>query len=130
MRLFLLLIFLAAACDSQPQPGAEGSDPAAQLRVPPPPPQLCDEARKALERLGAKGAIEYDDQGTATVPLEIWGALKERRSEFARTLAIHAACAHPDGAAERIVRIRSESGVMMMEATIPMVFGLGALPEE
>ncbi len=130
MRPFLVLTFLAAACGSQPQPGVEEADPADAVRVPPPPPQLCDESRKALEKLGAKGAIEYDDQGTATVPLEIWGALKERRSDFARTLAIHAACAHPDGAAERIVRIRSESGVMMMEATIQMVFGLGALPEE
>ena len=129
MRPFLFLTLLAAACGSQPQPSGEDADPAA-VQVPPPPAQLCDESRKGLEQLGAKGAIEYDDRGTATVPLAIWAALKEKRSDFARTLAIHAACAHPDGAAERVVQIRSESGVMLMEATIPTVFGLGALPEE
>jgi hypothetical protein len=134
MRLFIPIVLLLAACGSQPgssgqasnaQSGQAGGIPAAA-----PPAQLCEQARKILEQLGAKGAIDYDDQGTATVPQEIWMGMAEQHSQFAQTLALHAACAHPDGSAERNVVIRNESGVVLMEASVPVNLGLGSIPNQ
>jgi hypothetical protein len=128
MRFFPALILLClAACDSRPGSG----DPSSQAGpVPPPPPQLCAQAGKALEQFEEKAAIVYDDRGRATVPQEIWMAMGSQHSQFAQALALHAACTHPDGAAERPVLIRNETGVVLMEATVSTNIGLGSLPEE
>jgi len=129
MRAFTLLLLLLAACGSQPRSGQE-SEEASAVPAAPPPPELCEQARKALVELGAKGAIDYDDRGGATVPQEIWMGMGEKHGAFAQMLALHAACAHPDGSAERQVVIRNESGVVLLENTVPTNIGIGSLPTE
>jgi hypothetical protein len=124
-----LSLLLLAACNSQ-SPAGDASGQPEGIKVPPPPAQLCEQAGKALEQIGGKGVIDYDDQGSATIPQEIWMAMAEQHSQFALTLALHAACAHPDGSAERKVVIRNESGVVLMEAMIPTNVGLGSLPPQ
>jgi hypothetical protein len=121
------LLFLAA-CNSQ-SPSAQ-TDPLEGVNVPPPPAQFCARAKKMLEDLGTKGAIDYDDQGQATVPQDIWMGMGEQHSRFAEMLAVHAACAHPDGKAERQVTIRNETGGILMDASIRTATDLGPLMEE
>jgi hypothetical protein len=130
MRLFILpSLFLAAACGSQ-SPSSQLPGDIDNIQVPAPPAQLCAQAAGALKQLGAKGAIDYDDLGTATIPQEIWMGMGEQHNSFAQTLALHAACTHPDGKGERKELIRNESGVVLMEAMIPTNIGLGSLPPE
>ena len=130
MRLLLLpSLLLAASCGSQ-SPSGELPGDLDNLQVPPPPAQLCAQAADGLKQLGARGAIDYDDQGNATIPQEIWMGMGDQHNRFAQTLAIHAACANPDGKGERKVLIRNESGVILMEAMIPTNVGLGPLGAE
>jgi hypothetical protein len=119
MRLFPLPFLLLAACGSDAQPDRATT-------VPPPPAELCEQSRKGLDALGSKGAIDYDDKGEATMPQDAWMSMSaERHNQFARMLAIHAACARPDGAAERQVRIRNEMGTILLENMVPTVIDLG-----
>jgi len=129
MRLFLLpTLFLAAACGSQ-SPSSPLGD-LDNIQVSAPPAQLCAKAADALKQIGAKGAIDYDDQGSATIPQDLWMAMGDKHASFAQTLALHAACTHPDGKAERKVVIRNESGVILMEAMVPTTVDLGTLGAE
>ena len=130
MRLALLpgLLFVAA-CGSQ-SPSATLPGDLDNVHVPAPPPQICAKVDAALKKLGADGAIDYDDRGGATVPQAVWMAMGEQHAGFAQTLALHSACARPDGKGERKVLIRNEYGVVLMEATISTNVGLGALPPE
>ena len=120
---FLLLPLFLLACDGQSASDQAGAN------APPPPPLLCAQARKGLEEMG-KGAILYDDKGEATVPREIWMAMGTESDQFVRALALHAACSHPDGAAERQVRVRDESGVVLSEAVVPVAVGLDSLGDQ
>jgi hypothetical protein len=130
MRLFLLpSLFLAAACGSQ-SPSSQLPGDLDNIQVPPPPAQLCAQSAEALKQLGSKGALDYDDQGNATVPQEIWMSMGDQHNKFAQTLALHAACVNPDGKRERKVLIRNESGVILMEAMIPTNLDLGSLGTE
>jgi hypothetical protein len=130
MRFSMLpLLLLAAACNEQspsqaPAGGLEG------IHVPPPPAALCAQSAAALEKLGGKGVIDYDDKANATIPQELWMAMGDQHNPFAQTLALHAACTHPDGSAERKVTIRNENGVILMEAMIPTNIGLGSISPE
>ena len=130
MRLaFLPSLLLVAACGSQSPSSSLPAD-LENIQVPPPPARLCKQAADALKQSGTAGGIDYDDVGNATVPQAIWTGLGDQRSKFALTLAMHAACTHPDGKGERKVLIRNESGVILMEASIPTNVGLGSLAPE
>ena len=130
MRLFILpSLLLAAACGSQ-SPSSNLPGDLDNIQVPAPPPQLCAKAADALKQLGAKGAIDYDDLGSATIPQDLWMAMGDQHASFAQTLALHAACTHPDGKGERKVLIRNDSGVVLMEAMVPTNVGLGSLGAE
>lgn len=126
---FLLSLLLATACGSQSPSSSLPAD-LENIQVPPPPAQICGQAAAALKQSGASGGIDYDDAGNATVPQEIWMAMGDQRSKFAQALALHAACGRPDGKRERNVLIRNESGVILMEASIPTTIGLGSLAPE
>jgi hypothetical protein len=130
MRLFMLpTLLLIAACGSQSPTGSLPGD-LENIQVPPPPAQLCAQSADALRKIGDKGAILYDDLGNATVPQELWTGMKDQREGFAQTLALHAACTHPDGKGERKVLIRNEYGVKLIDAPIATNIGLGSLPPE
>jgi hypothetical protein len=130
MRLaFFPSLLLIAACGSQSPSGSLPGD-LDNIQVPAPPAQLCAQSAEALKQLGARGAIDYDDLGGATIPQDIWMGMGDQHNQFALTLALHAACSHPDGRGERKVLIRNESGVVLMEAMIPTNIGLGSLPPE
>ena len=120
MRLLLASLLLLAACDG-------ASTPKQPATVPPPPKELCDQAGKALDQLKAKGAIDYDSKGESTIPQDAWMRMgAAEHSQFARMLAFHAACASPDGKAERQVRIRNETGTILLENMVPVTVDLGA----
>src|SRR5687768_12315158 len=109
MRLLLLvpLLFLAA-CD--------GPSTSQQPKAAAPAAELCQQVRKALEQLKAKAAIDYDEKGEATIVQDAWMRMgAAEHSQFAHLLALHAACSSPSGAAERQVRIRNESGIILLE---------------
>ena len=120
MRLLLVSLLLLAACDgsSAPQPKPTATAP---------PAELCSQAEKALEQLKAKAAIDYDSKGEATIMQDAWMRMGAgEHSQFAHLLALHAACASPEGPAERQVRIRNESGIILLENMVPTTIDLGA----
>lgn len=130
MRLVLFpILWLAAACGSQ-SPSSQLPADLENIQAAAPPAKLCAQAADSLKQLGDKGAIDYDDLGSATIPQGIWMGMGEQHHSFAQTLAIHATCAHPDGSRERKVLIRNESGVVLLEAMISTNVGLGSLPPE
>ena len=119
----LPLLLVLAACGPQPQPPEAKSQPL--------PPILCEKARDGLEKLRVKGAIDYDEAGTATIPQEAWMVMGTGgHSQLAQMLAFHAACADPDGPAERPIVIRNESGVVLMDRPVSTEVGLGTLEDE
>jgi hypothetical protein len=123
MRAFPLLILLAA-CGSKPQAQPDA-------KAPPLPSQLCDQTRDGLEKLRVKGALDYDEGGAATIPQAAWMTMgSAEHGSLAQMLAFHAACAQPDGSAQRHVLIRNESGVVLMESDVSTKFGLGSLEED
>jgi hypothetical protein len=118
MRLFLASLLFLAACD--------GASTPQQPQAAAPPPELCTQAAKALEQLKAKAAIDFDDKGEATITQDAWMRMGAgEHSQLARLLAFHAACANPDGAAQRQVRIRNETSVILLENMVPITVDLG-----
>jgi hypothetical protein len=123
MRLFPLSFLLLAACGTE-------APPAQKTAVAPPPPQLCDQARKGLDALGKSGAVDVDDKGEATIVQEAWFRMTaEQREELAKTLGFHAACTSPDGTAERRVMARDEYGTILMDKIVPTVVDLRTLED-
>ena len=121
MRLlpFAPLLFLAA-CDVPTTP----QQPTAAAA---PPKALCDQSSKALAELKAKGAIDHDGKGEATVMQDAWMRMGSgEHSQLARLLAFDAACGNPSGGAERQVRIRNETGIILLENMVPVTVDLGA----
>ena len=122
MRCLSLMLILAACGPAPEQPVAE---------APPVPKQICDQSRDGLEKMRAKGAIDFDDSGSATVPQDAWMAMGAvPHGQLAQMLAFHAACTNPDKAAERHIVIRNEAGVALMERDVPTSVGLNMLEEE
>jgi len=122
MRTLPFLLVLAA-CGPQPQPPEAKSQPV--------PPILCEKARDGLDKLRAKGAIDYDRAGAATIPQDAWMAMGTGgHGQLAQMLALHAACADPGGPPERPIVIRNESGVILMETSVSTDVGLGSLEDE
>ena len=116
MRLLLASLLLLAACDGPPAPKQAAAAP---------PAELCGQASKALDQLKSKGAIDYDSKGEASIPQDAWMRMDAAaHSQFARMLAFHAACVSPDGAAQRQVRIRNESGIILLENMVPVTVDL------
>ena len=120
MRMLLLTpLFLVAACDMP-------NTPTQPTKVAAPPKALCDQAGKALDDLKAKGAIDQDDKGEATIMQDAWMRMgASEHSQLARLLAFNAACVSPDGAAERQIRIRNEMGVILLENMVPVTVDFG-----
>ena len=121
MRLLLVSLFLLASCDGP------STSQQSNMAVSAPAAELCGQAGKALEQLKAKAAIDYDDKGEATITQDAWMRMSAgEHSQFAHLLALRAACASPDGAAQRQVRIRNESGIILLENMVPTTVDLGA----
>ena len=119
-QLIFAPFLLIAGCDVPTTPQQPAS-------VPPPPKELCDQTSKALAELKAKGAVDHDGKGEATIMQDAWLRMSAgEHSQLASLLAFDAACASPDGAAERQVRIRNESGMILLESMVPVTVDLGA----
>ena len=124
MRFFLFApLLLIAGCDVPTTPQQPAS-------VPPPPKELCDQTSKALSELEAKGAVDADGKGEAMILQDAWLRMSASdHSQLARLLAFDAACASPDGKAERQVRIRNETGTILLENMVPVTVDLGAVDD-
>ena len=87
---------------------------------------FAGKANKALVQLKAKSAIDYDGKGEAVIMQDAWMRMSaSEHSQLARLLAFNAACASPDGTAERQVRIRNETGTILLENMVPITVDLG-----
>ena len=111
--LLLPLVALSAACDPAPPP------PAATEQSRPLPPEVCTQVREGLEKLKGEGAVEIDDKGTVVIEQQVWLEMApSARDQLVRLAGFHAACALPEGAAEREVTVRGESGQVLSRHTI------------
>ena len=112
-RLALALLLALAACKGETPPDA------AQTNVGPVPPQLCAQVKKQLQGLNSQLAVQYNDKGEATVTQEAWMAMNpDNHADFAKTIAFVAACASGHQSEAQPVRIRNESGTMLLETTV------------
>lgn len=112
-RTSLAILLALAACKGETPPDA------AQTNVGPVPPQLCAQVKKQLGALNDQLAVQYDDKGNATVTQEAWMAMtSDNHADFAKTLAFVAACASGHQSDAQSVRIRNESGTMLLETTV------------
>ena len=120
----LLLLLLLAACGSE-------APKAPEAVAVPIPPQLCEQAKAGLEKVKAKGGFEHDGNGSATIPQQAWIVMGTGgHGSLAQLLAYDAACNQPGGSPERLIVIRNELGVVLMERTVPTNAGLGSLEDE
>lgn len=109
----LVALLLLAACDPAPPPGPPGGDAA------PLPRELCAKVKEGLDALRARGAVDYRENGEASIAEAAWFAMgPASRDQFAQLLGFHAACALPDGAAEQQIVVRNEGGLVLMRRTV------------
>jgi hypothetical protein len=127
MRLFLLSLVIALAACSRGTP----SEPEAPAVTAKPPADLCRRLEEGLEKLRARGALDYDKSGQATVEERIWLELgAEGRERFASSLGLLASCASPRGLAEQRVVVRNHWGMVVMQRTIDTRLDAGSLLAE
>jgi hypothetical protein len=112
-RLALPIFALLAACQGETPPDMN------QASAGPPPAAVCDEVRKAMKALDGNTSIDYGDKGEATVEQAAWTAMTpENHNDFARSLAFLAACAAGEQSDAQPVKIRNESGRMLLETSV------------
>jgi hypothetical protein len=115
----LILALLLAACEGEKPPTAH------ETHVGPPPQQICAEVRKGVEALDKQASIQRDDKGGAVVEQSAWMAMTpENHADLARTLAFAAACAAGKQSEAQPVRIRSETGQILLETTVSTMVDL------
>ena len=123
-QLSLPLLLLLGAC------GYEAPKAPEPLSVPIPP-IVCEQAKAGLEKIKAKGDFQHDGNGSATILQQAWMAMGTAgHGSLAQLLAYDSACSQPGGPPERLVVIRNELGVVLMERTVPTNAGLGSLEDE
>ena len=85
----------------------------------PPAPQLCQQFRASLEAMSGKGALDYQDDGSAVVDERMWMGLQpDGRDKIGQMLAFHAACAAKQSSADQRVIIRNQFGGVITRRTI------------
>ena len=110
----LALLFSLSACFSDP-----ADEMTAQTNSGPPPAELCQQFRVNLDALRDKGAIEYENDGTALVEERVWiGMGGDGRDKLGQMLAFHAACSAKQGMADQPVIIRNEMGIVVTRRKI------------
>ncbi|MDT9599790.1 hypothetical protein [Sphingosinicella rhizophila] len=95
-------------------------DPADEVAIQqasgPPPGEVCTEVRGALDTMTEKGAIDYQDDGTAVMEESLWMRMgADGRDKIGQMLAFHAACAAKAGSASQRIVIRNAFGNVMMQ---------------
>jgi hypothetical protein len=112
-RSLYALLLLLGACQGEPPPDLN------QAAAGPPPAELCAEIAKSRKDLDAQPGIEYDEKGEATIAGNAWTAMSpDNHADFARSLAFIAACASGRQSEAQPVRIRNESGRILLETTV------------
>jgi hypothetical protein len=111
-RAAFVLPLLLVACQGEAPPDLNQT-------AGPPPAELCSEIAKSGKALRAQLTLDYDEKGEATIEQEAWTAMSpDDHNDFARTLAFIAACAAGKQSDAQPVRIRNESGRILLETTI------------
>jgi hypothetical protein len=108
------------------------SDPADEIQSDqasgPPPPPLCAQFRKGLETLSTKGALDYQDDGSATVEERVWMAMgPEGRDKIAQMLAFHASCVAKEGSASQRISIRNQFGNVLTQRSMDTRMNTGSM---
>lgn len=121
--ILILPLMLMAGCQAEPI-----VEPQAQQKLGPPPAELCEKVREALDELRKTAAFDYDDQGGATIEQRAWFALGEtKRDQLGQALAFHAACAVGELEPEQTATVRSETRIVLMQRLFPMTADTGSL---
>lgn len=108
------LLLLLAACQGETPPDLN------QAAAGPPPPELCAEIQKTAKALKDQPSIDFNDKGEATVEQAAWLTMDpDGRQDFARSLAFIAACASGKESEAQPVRIRNETGGILLDTTFP-----------
>lgn len=98
--------------------GCQGEQPAppAAARLPA---QVCDQARDALQKLGATGSFEFAADGQATLEEAAWQPMGEpQRDALVQALAFHAACSAPEPPREQSVTVKNEGGRVLTQRVV------------
>lgn len=108
------MLLSLGACFSDPADEVQPSQTSAA-----PPAEVCSQFRTGLEAMRDKGAIDYEDDGSAVVEETTWMALKaEGREQVGKMLAFHASCIAGEGSAVQQIMIRNEHGAVVSRRTI------------
>jgi hypothetical protein len=123
-RLLILPLLLAAtaACEEKKPDWAKQDSPGAPL-----PAQVCAQVRKGLDAL-AKGSLDYNDKGEATLPVEAWVQMPpQQRDQLVTTLAYHASCAAGATSDAQTVVVRGDDGAELLRRTLSTRVDMGDL---
>ena len=108
--MFVGLAGLLASCDF------EQAAPPTPTQLPD---KMCQDAKTALDALRKAAAIEYNDQGEATIGQEVWLPMKpEQRDQLAVALAVNASCAAGQTSSDQRILIRGDSGMVLMDRIV------------
>lgn len=105
----LAALTLGGCQNEQPAPPAASRLPA----------QVCDQARDALQKLGATGSFEFAADGQATLEEAAWQPMAEhQRDALVQALAFHAACSAPEPPREQSVTVKNEGGRVLTQRVV------------
>ncbi len=114
LRALSLIVAAAAGLLSSCQKAPEPKN--AEVNIALLPPKLCASSRDALRALGNKAVLTFDDEGNGTIELNVWLSTEAAgRESIGQALALHAACSARSPPTEQTVRVRSETGRVLME---------------
>jgi hypothetical protein len=108
-----MLLLLLSACQGEQPPSPT------ETNTGPPPAAVCAEVRKGLAGLQAQPSFDQDNKGEATIEQAAWMAMSpDDHAQLAKTLAFAASCTAGHQSDAQQVRIRNETGTILLESTI------------
>ena len=113
-KMAIVALAALAGCGQQPAGQMPDGKPFAPL-----PEKVCAQAKAGLAQLKGKVGIEISGPAEAIVEQGVWlGMGASGHDQLAQLLAYDAACAQATPPREQEIRIRNESGVVLMRRVV------------